>query len=41
MTPTFRTSHPDYLWMNRGVFVGIGKAYLDQSRVCYDVYQVK
>jgi hypothetical protein len=41
MTPTFRTSHPDYLWLNRVVCVGIGKGYLDQSRVCYDVYQIK
>lgn len=41
MTPKFQTSHPDYLWLNRAVCVGIGKGYLDQSRVCYDVYQIK
>jgi len=41
MTPMFRTSHPDYLWMNRAVCVGVGKAYLDESRVVYDVYRVK
>jgi hypothetical protein len=40
MTPKFQTSHPDYLWLNRAVCVGIGKGYLDQSRVCYDVYEV-
>lgn len=39
--PRFQTAHPDYLWLNRGLFVGVGKVFLDQSRVSYDIYQVK
>jgi hypothetical protein len=41
ITPKFHCAHPDYLWINRAVCVGIGKAYLDKNRVCYDIYQVK
>lgn len=40
-TPKFQTSHPDYLWINRAVCFGVGRGYLDQNRVCYDIYQVK
>lgn len=41
ITPSFQTSHPDYLWLNKAVCYGIGKGFLDQNRVCYDVYQIK
>ena len=39
--PWFQTAHPDYQWLVRGFFVGIGKAFLDRGEVFYDVYQVK
>ena len=39
--PWFQTVHPDYLWMTRGLFVEVGKAYLDRGEVCYDIYHVK
>jgi hypothetical protein len=39
--PWFQTAHPDYLWLTRGLFVEVGKAYLDRLEVCYDIYQVK
>lgn len=39
--PWFQTSHASYLWMTRGLFVEIGKAYLDRQEVSYDLYLVK
>ena len=39
--PWFQTAHPNYQWMTRGLFVGVGKVYLDKLEVSYDVYQVK
>jgi hypothetical protein len=39
--PWFQTVHPNYLWMTRGLFVEVGKAYLDRGEVCYDIYHVK
>ena len=38
--PSFQTSHPDYEWLNRGVYVGVGKADLPNNEVSYDIYQV-
>ncbi|MEM1405063.1 MAG: DUF3237 domain-containing protein [Pseudomonadota bacterium] len=38
--PNFQTSHPDYEWLNRGFFVGIGKADLPNNTVSYDIYQL-
>jgi hypothetical protein len=36
--PRVRTSHPDYLWMNRIQCVSIGEASLVDWVVSYDVY---
>lgn len=38
--PSYQTSHPDYLWLNRGFFVGVGKAFMDRGEVQYDIYRV-
>ena len=38
--PIYQTSHPDYLWLNRGFFVGVGKAFLQRGEVQYDIYQL-
>ena len=35
------TAHPDYLWMNRCLCVGVGEAYLERGEVRYDVYAVR
>ena len=39
--PWFQTVHPKYQWMTRGLFLNVGKAYLDKGEVSYDVYQLK
>lgn len=40
-SPIFSTSHPDYLWLNRILCLGIGQAFLDRMEVEYDVYAVR
>lgn len=39
--PRLHTSHPDYLWLNRLHYLGIGQAFLERSEVFYDVYAVR
>ena len=39
--PWCHTAHPDYIWMNRCLCVGIGEAYLERGEVRYDVYAVR
>ena len=39
--PWFQTAHPNYQWLTRGFFVGVGKGFLDKGEVCYDIYQLK
>ena len=39
--PWFQTAHPKYQWMTRGLFLNVGKAYLDKGKVSYDTYQLK
>lgn len=36
--PRMITSHPDYLWVNRKQFIGIGEVDLDQNIVRYDIH---
>ena len=38
--PTYQTSHPDYLWLNRAFCVGVGKAFPQKREVSYDVYRL-
>ena len=38
--PVYQTSHPAYLWVNRAFCIGVGKAFLDQSYVSYDIYEI-
>lgn len=38
--PVYRTSHPDYLWLNRACCIGVGKAFPARAEVSYDIYQV-
>lgn len=38
--PRMRTAHPDYEWLHRSLFVGIGEVDLQKSVVRYDVYRV-
>jgi hypothetical protein len=38
--PRYQTSHPDYLWLNRAVCIGVGKSFLEKGQVNYDIYQV-
>jgi len=40
-SPRFRTSHPDYQWMHRTLFFGIGEVDFDRSEVMYDVYAMR
>ena len=39
--PKVMTAHPNYLWLNRLLCVGVGQAFLERSEVAYDVYAVK
>jgi hypothetical protein len=39
-SPQFRTAHPDYLWMQRLMCVGVGEVDLENSVASYDVYAV-
>lgn len=38
VTPTFLTADPRWRWLNRVQGFGIGRALLDEARVCYDVH---
>jgi hypothetical protein len=40
-TPQFRTAHPDYLWLQRLMCVGVGQVDLENSVASYDVYAVR
>ena len=40
-TRGFRRPPPKYQWMTRGLFLNVGKGYLDKGEVSYDVYQLK
>lgn len=40
-SPRFFTSHPNYLWLNRLLCLGVGQADLPASTVSYDVYAVR
>ncbi len=39
--PRFRTAHPDYQWMHRALFIGIGEVDFDRSEVIYDIYALR
>lgn len=39
--PWFQTAHPKYQWLTRGLFVEVGKVFLDRGEVRYDIYHVK
>lgn len=39
--PVLRSAHPDYRWMQRTVFVGIGTADFTTLTVAYDLYAVR
>ena len=39
-TPRMITAHPEYLWVNRKQFVGIGELDLDKEIVRYDIYEL-
>jgi hypothetical protein len=39
--PKLRSAHPDYAWVNRAVFVGIGEYRAAENCVIYDVYAVR
>ena len=39
--PRLRTSSPEYEWVNRTQFVGIGEAKLRENFVTYDVYALR
>ena len=40
-SPQFRTAHPDYLWLQRLMCVGVGDVDLEKSVASYDVYAVR
>lgn len=40
-SPQFRTAHPDYLWLQRLMCVGVGEVDLEKSIASYDVYAVR
>lgn len=39
-TPRMITAHPDYQWVNRRQFIGIGEVDIDLNIVRYDVYEL-
>jgi hypothetical protein len=41
IVPVMQCSHPDYLWLDRPQFVGIGAADLANLNVRYDVYALR
>ena len=40
-SPRCQTSHPDYVWLNRCLCVGIGQSFLERGEVRYDIYAVR
>jgi hypothetical protein len=40
-SPRFSTSHPEYLWLNRLQFIGIGEFRKASNDALYDVYAVR
>lgn len=40
-SPQFRTAHPDYVWMQRLMCVGVGEVDLEKFVASYDVYAVR
>jgi hypothetical protein len=40
-TPTFHTAHPDYVWLNRLVCVGIGEVHMQELAYTYDLYGLR
>lgn len=40
-TPTFHTAHPDYVWLNRLVCVGIGEVRMQELAYAYDLYALR
>jgi uncharacterized protein DUF3237 len=38
-TPTFETGHPDYLWLNGIVSLGVGRL-IERGGVAYDVFEM-
>jgi hypothetical protein len=41
IVPIMQCSHPDYAWLDRPQFVGVGAADVTNSSVRYDVYAVR
>jgi hypothetical protein len=41
IAPRYHTSHPDYLWLNRVQCVEVGVFDVAQSRVSYDIYEMR
>ncbi len=39
--PLMRSSHPDYLWVNRNQFVNVGEVDFEKFVVAYDVYALR
>jgi hypothetical protein len=40
-TPRIRCAHPDYAWLHRSHFIGIGQVNLQAFTVAYDVYALR
>ena len=41
VAPRFLTAHPDYQWLNRLQYLGIGQANLESLEASYDVYALR
>jgi hypothetical protein len=41
ITPRFQTAHPQYQWLNRLIFVGVGEIHLSVPEVRYDIYAIR
>jgi hypothetical protein len=41
IVPVMQCSHPDYLWLDRLQFMGVGAADLANLSVSYDVYELR
>lgn len=39
--PVLTTSHPDYLWVNRILCLGVGESFPESKRIGYDIYAVR
>ncbi|NVK42555.1 MAG: DUF3237 domain-containing protein [Oceanospirillaceae bacterium] len=40
IVPVMQCAHPDYLWLDRPQFVGVGAADLANLKVSYDIYKL-